>query len=195
MTPLARGMRALLAGIVIGWGSGFMATLAAQNLAAQDMPVRAPTQQSHFADADDAALVARGRLVYARSCAACHGKRLQGQPLWQLRDEYWGRRAPAHDATGHTWGHSDSDLFQMVKYGRFPATDAQASSFMPSYADSLDDEQIVAVIAYIKARWPIGLRLAQALLNPNAVGMPSTQTEDWTFPPTCTTPQWRSGSR
>src|SRR5258707_1196050 len=65
----------------------------------------------HFANADDPAKVAAGRLIYARRCSSCHGKRLQGQPLWQLQDRYSGRRAPAHDESGHTWGHSDEDLF------------------------------------------------------------------------------------
>src|SRR5262249_50971380 len=79
---------------------------------------------SHIANAEDAATVARGRVVYAHACASCHGRNRQGQPLWQLIDEFAGRRAPAHDETGHTWQHGDEDLFHMTKYGRFAATPA-----------------------------------------------------------------------
>jgi mono/diheme cytochrome c family protein len=65
----------------------------------------------HFADADNAALVAHGKSVYMGRCASCHGRNLQGQPLWQLKDEFAGRRAPAHDETGHTWQHRTKTSF------------------------------------------------------------------------------------
>src|ERR1700730_12126042 len=81
-----------------------------------------PEPALHFANADDPTRVAAGRLIYTQRCSSCHGKRLQGQPLWQLQDEYSGRRAPAHDESGHTWEHSDEDLFHITRYGRFTAT-------------------------------------------------------------------------
>jgi mono/diheme cytochrome c family protein len=149
----------------------------------------------HFADADDATLVTRGAEIYRQSCGSCHGRRLQGQPLWQLMDQFAGRRAPAHDATGHTWQHSDADLFHMTKYGRFPAAPANLKSYMPAFASSLNDGDILAVIAYIKSSWPIGLRASQATLNPGLAGMPADASKvDWTLPPTCTASfqRWRS---
>src|SRR5580704_13928938 len=45
---------------------------------------QAASADGHFADAEDAALVALGRRVYMDACASCHGRALQGQPLWQL---------------------------------------------------------------------------------------------------------------
>ena len=152
----------------------------------------------HFADATDLTKVTAGRRLYAQRCAACHGRQLQGQPLWQLRDPYARMRAPAHDASGHTWEHSDEELFQMTKYGRFSDTAPGVRSYMPAFASSLDDEQILAVIAFIKARWPLGLRVSQALLNPGYAGMPANvRSTDWTFPPTCVTSaqRWRAVSR
>lgn len=152
----------------------------------------------HFADATDTAKVMAGRRLYAQRCASCHGRQLQGQPLWQLQDQYARMRAPAHDASGHTWEHSDEDLFHMTKYGRFTGTTPGGRSYMPAFASSLDDAQILAVIAFIKARWPLGLRVSQALLNPGYAGMPANaQTTDWTFPPTCVTSaqRWRAASR
>jgi len=153
---------------------------------------------THFADADDLEKVRLGKALYAQRCAACHGRHLQGQPLWQLQDQYAGRRAPAHDQSGHTWSHSDEDLFYMTRDGRFPSTPPSAPSFMPAFQDSLTSEQITAVIAYIKASWPIGLRISQALLNPGSAGMPANAANvDWTLPPTCTISAqvWRSTSR
>ena len=140
----------------------------------------------HFADADDRAVVMLGKKIYMGHCASCHGRNLQGQPLWQLIDEYVGRRAPAHDETGHTWQHSDEDIFHMIKYGRFPSMPADIVSFMPAFDVALGDRDILGVIAFIKARWPIGLRISQAMLNPGRAGMPrQAGAEEWRLPPTC----------
>jgi S-disulfanyl-L-cysteine oxidoreductase SoxD len=127
---------------------------------------------AHFADADDSAMVMLGKKIYMGHCASCHGRNLQGQPLWQLIDEYVGRRSPAHDETGHTWKHSDEDIFHMIKYGRFPSMPAEIVSFMPAFDAVLSDLEILSVAAFIKARWPIGLRISQAMLNPGRAGMP-----------------------
>jgi S-disulfanyl-L-cysteine oxidoreductase SoxD len=141
---------------------------------------------AHFADADDREAVSLGKKIYMGHCASCHGRNLQGQPLWQLIDEYVGRRAPAHDETGHTWQHSDEDIFHMIKYGRFPSAPAGVVSFMPSAEGVLSDREILAVMAFIKARWPIGLRASQAMLNPGRAGMPpQARSQEWILPPTC----------
>jgi mono/diheme cytochrome c family protein len=171
---------------LIGFGSG---TSAADT---------EPEKPTHFANADDPSAVAGGKVLYMRACASCHGKRLQGQPLWQLEDRYRGQRAPAHDQTGHTWAHSDEDLFGMVRDGRFPQAPAAGISPMPLFRDSLSDEQILSVIAFIKASWPTALRISQAMLNPDEAGMPAhTADVEWTFPPNCTNSaqRWRETSR
>ena len=162
-------------------------------------PGSAAPAPAHFADADDMGKVIAGKALYRRWCASCHGRKLQGQSLWQLQDQYAGRRAPAHDQTGHTWAHSDDDLFFMTREGRFPATPATTISYMPAFRDFLTDEQIVTVIAFIKANWSVGLRLSQALLNPGHAGIPKSIEEnaDWTLPPTCiiSSQRWRTTSR
>jgi len=147
---------------------------------------RAASADSHFADAEDGALVAHGRTVYMDACASCHGRALQGQPLWQLNDQFAGQRAPAHDATGHTWQHSDEDLFHKTKFGRFPARPADVATAMPAFAAILTDRQILAALAFIKARWPLGTRVAQAALNPGFAGVPaSATTAEWRMPAYC----------
>lgn len=152
---------------------------------------------SHFAAADDAALTSRGGQVYAQYCGYCHGRRLQGQPLWQLQDRFAGRRAPAHDATGHTWQHSDDELFAITKFGRFPESPLTRPSYMPAFAPRLSDRDILAVLAFIKSRWPLGLRASQAMLNPGFAGMPADANKvKWTLPPNCfeSIQAWRAGS-
>jgi S-disulfanyl-L-cysteine oxidoreductase SoxD len=147
-------------------------------------PAAAPA--THFADVANAALVAEGRLLYLRACSNCHGVRLQGQLLWEARDQFFGRRAPPHDQSGHTWQHSDEELFHITKFGRFSTTPPDVKSYMPAYAPFLSDDQILSVIAYIKATWPLGLRVSQALLNPGYRGMPANaDTVEWRFPPKC----------
>ena len=183
------GVRGLLLGCAV------VALLAASAVAAA-LALRAPAApRAHFADAENAAAVLEGKRLYASHCAGCHGRKLQGQLLWQVQDEFAGRRAPAHDQTGHTWQHADEDLFAMTKFGRFATTPAAAKSYMPAYAQNLSDDQILATIAYIKATWPLGLRVSQALLNPDYAGMPrNADTVEWRLPPTCQAALQRAGT-
>lgn len=183
------GIRGLLLGCSV------VAALAASAVAAA-LALRAPAaQRLHFADAENAAAVLDGKRLYASHCAGCHGRKLQGQLLWQVQDEFAGRRAPAHDQTGHTWQHADEDLFTMIKFGRFATTPATMKSYMPAYAQNLGDDQILATIAYIKATWPLGLRVSQALLNPDYAGMPrNADAVEWRLPPTCQAALQRAGT-
>ena len=140
----------------------------------------------HFADATDYASVARGKQVYKAQCASCHGRSLQGQPLWQTRDQYASRRAPAQDQTGHSWYHSDDELFAKTKFGRFANAAATPASAMPAFRTTLADRDILSAIAFIKARWPVGVRVLQAMRNPDRAGMPAGAIDSgWRFLPGC----------
>jgi mono/diheme cytochrome c family protein len=112
-------------------------------------------------DADDRALVARGRAIYAEHCAACHGGDLEGQPDWRRRRPDGRLPAPPHDETGHTWHHPDWQLFEMTKYGMAAQVDGDYESDMPAYEGILADDEIIAVLAYIKSRWPDQIRRRQ----------------------------------
>lgn len=115
------------------------------------------------ANPDDAHQVARGKAVYHQNCASCHGARLQGQANWQTKRPNGRMPAPPHDASGHTWHHPDVILFGMTKYGVVPGKYAPPGyqSDMPAYANTLTDEEIWAVLAYIKSSWPPAMRKAQ----------------------------------
>lgn len=145
----------------------------------------------HFADATSPETVQAGRGLYKTYCASCHGRQLQGQALWQAKDSFERLRAPPHDASGHTWQHGDDDLFAKVKTGHMDSTPVQAATQAAAaekhaFGNVLSDTNIVQVLAFIKARWPLGIRIAQSTLNPGYMGMPpDSMSVEWTFPPTC----------
>jgi len=102
----------------------------------------------------DPAQIARGEKIYARHCAACHGARLEGQPNWQQRLSNGRMPAPPHDQSGHTWHHTDDLLLGVTKNGLVPPyAPAGYESDMPAFAGKLSDEEIWAVLAYIKSHW------------------------------------------
>lgn len=118
---------------------------------------------------DDRAVVADGQRVYVAQCASCHGEALQGQPGWRTRKPDGMLPAPPHDDTGHTWHHPDAVLFALTKYG--PARvigDPNYKSEMPSYDGTLTDDQIIAVLSYIKSTWPAAIRERHDQLNEQA---------------------------
>jgi mono/diheme cytochrome c family protein len=115
------------------------------------------------ADPDNLSQVSVGKRIYNIHCAACHGVRLEGQPDWRKKLPSGRMPAPPHDATGHTWHHTDSMLFGITKYGLLPGKYAPPDyrSDMPAFMGALSDEEIWAVLAYIKSFWPQELRQAQ----------------------------------
>lgn len=100
--------------------------------------------------------VATGKAIYGTHCAACHGANLEGQPAWRQRLPNGRLPAPPHDQTGHTWHHPDAVLMEIVKNGLVPGKTAPEGyeSDMPAYGKVLSDEEIIAVLAYIKSTWP-----------------------------------------
>lgn len=108
--------------------------------------------------------VAQGQKVYAEYCASCHGANLEGQPNWRRRLENGRMPAPPHDESGHTWHHSDQDLFAITKLGVEGVVKGYESD-MPAFGDILSDGQIAAVLAFIKSSWPERQRVMQARIS------------------------------
>lgn len=129
----------------------------------------AETRSNRLLRPEDARLLALGQKVYAVQCAACHGQRLEGQPNWRERGADGRLPAPPHDASGHTWHHPDEVLFRITKYGVAKAANLKNyESAMPAYEDRLSDEEIVAVLSWIKSTWPPEIRARVDRINAEA---------------------------
>jgi mono/diheme cytochrome c family protein len=115
------------------------------------------------ADPRNAVQVERGAKLYAQHCAACHGARLEGQPEWRKRLPNGRMPAPPHDDSGHTWHHAEDVLFGITKLGLVaPYAPKGYESDMPGFGDRLGDEDIWAVLAFIKAHWSPQVQAARA---------------------------------
>lgn len=91
----------------------------------------------------------RGEALYAQTCAACHGVRGQGYANAALP-------APALNGSEHAWHHSDAQIEGWLRNG---------NRQMPAVARTWSDEEIDAVLSYIKAWWAPEQRAYQAGLT------------------------------
>ena len=73
--------------------------------------------------------------------------------------------APPLNGTGHSAHHADADMFTIVK-GVPPDGTQPAPRRMPRFGVLLSNEEIWAVIAYVKSRWPEGVRRHHAEIFP-----------------------------
>lgn len=114
---------------------------------------------------DNKDVVARGAEIYAQQCASCHGKNLEGQPNWRSRLPTGRMPAPPHDESGHTWHHNDRLLFRLTKEGPAAVIGSNYQSDMKGYAEALLDRDIIAVLSYIKSKWPSHVRARHDRIN------------------------------
>lgn len=120
---------------------------------AASMTLREP-RAGMRADPTNPSQVALGRVVYSQHCASCHGSKLEGQPNWRKRRADGRLPAPPHDATGHTWEHPDDVLFRVTKEGVGAFAGPGYQTNMAGFGNALQDDEIWAVIAFIKSTWP-----------------------------------------
>lgn len=125
------------------------------------LPTNPPVSEADL-PAFDLGEIALGETVYAQECASCHGANLEGQPDWKNKNEDGSFRSPPHDETGHTWHHPDSVLLDSIRLGgeRLGGTMTGMSN-MPAFSQTLTDDEITAVLTYIKSTWSDDIRLTQ----------------------------------
>ena len=167
-------------GLVIGVASALLGAAAiaavAQGLMEEDGQDTAATSQevvglSILGEPVTRDMVDQGGKIYAESCAACHGAKLEGQPDWRRRTEDGRMPAPPHDDSGHTWHHADRDLFTITKHGVGAVVPGYESD-MPAFEGLLSDDEIRAVLAYLKTSWSTRERGFQAEVSAGAEGKP-----------------------
>ncbi|MGF1593239.1 MAG: c-type cytochrome [Kiloniellaceae bacterium] len=143
----------------VSWILAGLAAAAAAGVAAAYLPAAwGPGGSAAGLDAEDPAKVALGARVYAEHCASCHGADLEGEADWRQRRPDGRLPAPPHDASGHTWHHPGDQLFALTKHGPAALVGGGYQSDMPGYEGILTDDEIWAVLSYIKSRWPAEIR-------------------------------------
>ncbi len=93
-------------------------------------------------------LSARGGRLYVANCQVCHGDR-------QGKGATLG--AAPHNESGHTWHHPDAQLKETIFNGK-----AFFGLLMPPFKDTLTDEEVDTILAYIKTWWTEDQREGQA---------------------------------
>ena len=96
--------------------------------------------------------ISRGAQLYATNCQACHG---------DARGDGKLPYVPSHGSDGHTWHHSDRNLMEIILNGGDKMTQMMRSMSntpedaprMPAWKDKLSEEEIRAILAYIKTFW------------------------------------------
>ncbi len=124
------------------------------------LPIQPTDSLERSATIGGSPILQTGEQIYLRNCAHCHGYGGEGQPPSSAQNtlNLGLNTVPPHNATGHTWQHSDQLLIEVIQLGiqnpldHFP---------MPSFEGKFTDEEIIAVIEYIKLWWTDDQRASQ----------------------------------
>jgi len=119
---------------------------------------RSPAAAVNQADVTNVQLVAQGRQLYQTRCASCHGSDLAGEAGWPQRHANGVMPAPPLDERGTTWQRDDQWIFTTIKHGGQVTAPAGTISYMPALGTGLTDQEIWAVVSYIKSTWPESVR-------------------------------------
>ncbi|MBI3453302.1 MAG: cytochrome c [Rhodospirillales bacterium] len=111
---------------------------------------------------------ADGAALYAQFCAQCHGAQLEGQPDWRRRLANGRLPAPPHNASGHTWHHPEEQLFGITKFGIGAFAPPGYESDMPAFEGALSDDQIRAILGFIRDSWPPEIRASYERISRQA---------------------------
>ncbi len=126
------------------------------------LPTVSPAELEAYAQIADEATLVDGQELYEAHCASCHGINGEGQfPDAPLQADSTGRiGAPPHNADGHTWHHHDDLLYEIIRFGG--QGNPEMFYTMPAFGNQLSDDNIEAILAYIKTMWTDEQRLTQA---------------------------------
>lgn len=106
---------------------------------------RPSAQQSVETNVGQNETLALGQTLYQANCATCHGADGAGYASVQ--------NAPAVNGSEHAWHHPDEQIVGLIRQGGMQ---------MPAVGADWSDEEIEAVLGYVKAWWTPRQRAAQA---------------------------------
>lgn len=93
--------------------------------------------------------VAKGAVVYAANCAACHGERAQGLVAdWRRRQPDGFLPPPPLNGLAHAWHHSLPLLMEIIQKGG-----VLYDGKMPGFEGQLSEEEQLAAIAWFQSLW------------------------------------------
>ena len=119
---------------------------------------------------EEASAIAEGAEIYGAQCAACHGANLQGEvPDWRVPKADGLLPAPPHDESGHTWHHADALLVDITMRGTAAVVGGGYESAMPGFAGVLSEDEVLAVLAFIKSTWPAEVAEIHNRINADSV--------------------------
>ncbi|HED15182.1 MAG TPA: cytochrome c [Gammaproteobacteria bacterium] len=98
--------------------------------------------------APDAKAVAVGKKLYIKHCQVCHQKDGVGeQPISvYIRLPGFVTAIPLNESS-HAWHHGDKQLVKIILSG------SRRTKRMPAWKDTLSEEQVKNIVAYIKSLW------------------------------------------
>jgi len=116
--------------------------------------------------ADNEEVVALGLEIYRERCSVCHGANLEGEENWRQREPFSRKRASPLNGTGWSWEHDDATLFAITKFGVHAMSGkGTLNSDMLAYEDLLSNNEIIAVLSYIKSVWPAEIQVKHETLD------------------------------
>lgn len=101
----------------------------------------------------DASQIARGKQIYQRNCASCHGANAEGASNWKTPDENLNYPPPPHNDAGHTWHHPDRVLYEIIRDGLRDSRRPSQPMRMRGFEGELSDADIRAVMTFFKSLW------------------------------------------
>lgn len=105
------------------------------------------TPQASARVEDSPTTLTEGMRLYAAYCQSCHGDR---------HGKGTTAGAAPHNEKGHSWHHPDKQLLDWILNGKFGAP------AMPKFKNDLTEEEVGAILRFIKTWWTPDQREMQA---------------------------------